>query len=278
MGGLALYKVADIRILPRGISDHAPLLLTMELSSAPEITLWRLYRFWVSDEVVDGQFRRALQEYWRVNPGPASALMVWDAFKAYTRGRYQTIIAQVHRERRADLSSAEEKADLQEAQFVRSKYPRVYNTLQSLTGDGRKTNYELTSYLDPTDTPVLTAKYRETLDAPITMDKILKDLKTLQSGKTPGPDGIPVEFYKQYAEELTGTLHAMLIEAQRVEELLNSLSEAVVVVIPKPGKDPSLCSSYRPISLINVDAKLLACFSAFGSNGVHAGEGNRHQH
>lgn len=59
--------------------------------------------------------------------------MVWDAFKAYTRGRYQNIIAKVRRERKADLSSAEVKADLQEPQFIRSKHPRDYDELQSLT-------------------------------------------------------------------------------------------------------------------------------------------------
>lgn len=43
----------------------------------------------------------------------------------------------------------------------------------------------------------------------------------------------------------------------KTEALPSSLSE-VVVVISKSGKEPSLCSSYRSISLINVDAKLLA--------------------
>lgn len=52
-------------------------------------------------------------------------------------------------------------------------------------------------------------------------------------------------------------LHTMLREAHKTEELPSSMSDMVVVVIPKPRKDPSLCSSYRPISLINVDAKLM---------------------
>lgn len=50
----------------------------------------------------------------------------------------------------------------------------------------------------------------------------------------------------------------MLTEAQVKEELPSPLSEALVVVIPKPGNDPTLCSSYHPIPLINVYAKLLA--------------------
>lgn len=35
------------------------------------------------------------------------------------------------------------------------------------------------------------------------------------------------------------------------------MAEAIIVVIPKPDKDPELSRSYRPISMLNVDVKIL---------------------
>lgn len=43
-----------------------------------------------------------------------------------------------------------------------------------------------------------------------------------------------------------------------LEALPDSMSEAVVVLVLKPGKDPEDYSSYRLISLINVEVKILA--------------------
>lgn len=68
-----------------------------------------------------------------VNLGSADALVVWDAFKAFTREQYQTIIAKVRKERRAALIKAESEAGTQEALYVRSREPHHYARLQSLT-------------------------------------------------------------------------------------------------------------------------------------------------
>lgn len=117
---------------------------------------------------------------------------------------------------------------------------------------------DLSNYLADVDILILTDKYRGVLDKAITVEEIQKTLKSMQPGKTPGPDGIPVEFYKHYPDILLTRLHEMLTNAAEMQSLPESMGEAVIVVILKDGRDPSLCSSYRPISLINVDAKVLA--------------------
>lgn len=60
----------------------------------------------------------------------------------------------------------------------------------------------------------------------------------------------------------------MLVNSLREGTLPLTMSEAVIVVVPKPGKDLEYCASYHTISLLNVDAKLLTKILARGLNMV----------
>lgn len=60
----------------------------------------------------------------------------------------------------------------------------------------------------------------------------------------------------------------MLSESFKQGKLPASLYEACITLIVKKGKDPTECSSYRPISLLNVDAKILAKVLARRLEGV----------
>lgn len=125
MSNPLLSHALDVSILPRGISNHAPILLKLITNSVSGPCLWRLSCFWVSDETVTPLMTSELVEFWLHNRGTASSAMVWDAFKAHTRGQYQFIIGKVGRE----SSQALEEAEAKEAQYV---YTRTHTDLQVL--------------------------------------------------------------------------------------------------------------------------------------------------
>ena len=58
-------------------------------------------------------------------------------------------------------------------------------------------------------------------------------------------------------EDLIPVLHK--IEAEST--LPNSFYEAAITLIPKPHKDPTKIENFRPISLMNTNAKMLIKFS-----------------
>ena len=80
-------------------------------------------------------------------------------------------------------------------------------------------------------------------------------LKKLPTNKIPRPDGFIGEFYQTFREELTPLLK--LFHNIHEGRLPNTLYKASIILIPKPEKDTTKKETYRPISLMNMDAKIL---------------------
>lgn len=148
---------------------------------------------------------------------------------------------------------------------INAQFQNIYTKVYSIGVD-----YDidsLSSFLDTVDFPELTPKTQTRLDAPFTLKEVQTNVASLQTSKTPGPDGLLAEFYKEHAEGIISHFHSPLTMLEE-DCIPHSMTEAVIVLVPKPAKNTEICASYLPISLLNVDAKIFTKILANRLNSV----------
>ena len=139
---------------------------------------------------------------------------------------------------------------------INNSFLKYYQNLYSCTPTSDYSKFD--NFFKNLEVPSLKTDISSGLEEPISDAEIQKALTSLQCGKSPGPDGFPTEFYKIFAPQIIPLLKSTYYEAFGSQSLPPTMRQAVISLILKKDKDNLNCSSYRPISLLNVDTKILS--------------------
>ena len=132
-------------------------------------------------------------------------------------------------------------------------YQELYQSINRTSNNSEK----ISSFLDDLTIPKLSETDKNSCEGKISAGECYKLLESFQNNKTPGNDGIPIEFYKKFWSLISDPFIYSVNECFEKGEMSVSQKQAVITLIEKKGKDRSSLENWRPISLLNVDTKIM---------------------
>ncbi|KAJ1153108.1 hypothetical protein NDU88_005874 [Pleurodeles waltl] len=116
---------------------------------------------------------------------------------------------------------------------------------------------EALEYIEQINIPSIDPSQKHEVKSDLTLEAIKLAIMHIARGKTPGTIGFPIDLYSMYQAQLAPRTLKVYETAVRKGVLSYSRREALIVVSPKPGRDPLQLTSYHPLSLFNLDDKVL---------------------
>ena len=130
-------------------------------------------------------------------------------------------------------------------------YKNLYTSKQ--IQDDTIENYLNTTYLENT----VPDEDKHKCDKFPTLDECTDAVKAMKLNKSPGLDGLTTEFYQMFWGKLKYIFYDCVIEHFEKGELAYSQKQANISLIFKKGEKENL-KNYRPLSLTNIDYKIIA--------------------
>ena len=114
---------------------------------------------------------------------------------------------------------------------------------------------EVENYLEDVEIPVLDETSSRLCDGYLSANECYTSLKEMKLNKSPGSDGLTVEFYRKFWPKIGDLLVNSLNHSYEKGELSSSQKHSILSLIYKKG-DPNNIENWRPISLLSIDYKI----------------------
>lgn len=329
-------QVADSMIGNIVLSDHAPVeLVVSSMEDGQQSVRWRFNNSMLNSEASCAYIKIIFSEFWQFNEGSIDdSGIMWDACKAYVRGRliqYSALLKKAEKQKLIELDQEIKTLSKQHSQqpdpetwrkLNKSKYEMnnifqkkaefaLFRTKQKyyeqgeragkilanrvkqlqnqniissihtkddrVTTDKKVINHvfrsfyqdlytsqaaidqvKLDAFFATIDLPSLSEQQMKSMEGDISIEEIHSAIRSLKLGKAPGDDGFTPDFYKKFSDIISPRLLEVYQDSLLKGSLPTSMRSATITLLQKKGKDPQYCGSYRPISLLNIDEKILA--------------------
>ena len=136
-------------------------------------------------------------------------------------------------------------------------YSNMYISKKDLNDVPQGENGSFESFVEGIEIPQLNTEERDSLEHDFTYEELKEVVSSFSDNKTPGEDGFTKEFYESFYDLIWRDLLNSYEAAFQNGSLSISQRRGFITLIPKADGDLKELANWRPISLLNVDYKIL---------------------
>ena len=117
---------------------------------------------------------------------------------------------------------------------------------------------DINNFLNTLDIPKLSTDQIILCDIELTEKDWYDSMKNMENDKSPQNDGLTKQFYVTFWDDNKATFISSLKQSKERKEYSISQRQAIIKLTEKKDRDKRYIKNWRPISLLNVDIKILS--------------------
>jgi hypothetical protein len=133
----------------------------------------------------------------------------------------------------------------------------LVNHFQRIAKEPHQDRFEAIQRISQHIPKLFTEDQNVILSKPIAKEEIDQLVQEMPNGKSPGPDGFTVEFFKAHWDVVKYDIYGVVEDSRHSASILKDLNATMITLIPKENESRTP-DYYRPIALCNLVYKIIS--------------------